>query len=134
VQKQYDARLAGSDRPAHGVTVPPLVTWVAVLLFGFACRTSDVPNSKRAVATSSSQVSTVSTVASSSSSKDAATAAAELKPKPSRPKLTDPLIWIDLEMTGVQAFVLCLIRLFLLTAAVARSEVHRRSHATAAMH
>jgi hypothetical protein len=91
-----------------------------VLLFGFACRASDVPNSKRAVATSSSQVSTVSTVASSSSNKDAAaTAAAELKPKPSRPKLQDPLIWIDLEMTGVHATLFCLVRLCLLNTDVA---------------
>jgi hypothetical protein len=46
---------------------------------------------------------------SSNSSKDtAATAAAELKPKPSRPKLQDPLIWIDLEMTGVHVAVFCL--------------------------
>jgi hypothetical protein len=89
-----------------------------------------VPNSKRAVATSSSQAPTVSTVASSSSSKDAA---AELKPKPSRPKLTDPLIWIDLEMTGVQVAAFCLVRLSLLTTAVATPQdaVHRSLHAAA---
>lgn len=68
---------------------------------------SNLPSSKRAVATSSSQASAASTAAASSSSQDTAAAApaadttAVLKPKPSRPKLQDPLVWIDLEMTGL---------------------------------
>eukprot|EP00879_Flechtneria_rotunda_P020165 GHRR01021206.1.p1 GENE.GHRR01021206.1~~GHRR01021206.1.p1 ORF type:complete len:236 (+),score=83.53 GHRR01021206.1:192-899(+) len=63
--------------------------------------------SRVAARSSSGKGSTTTTTVAAPAAADAATAAvaangdSSLKPKPNRPKLADPLIWIDLEMTGL---------------------------------